>query len=76
MNKSEFSKRFGFCLAYYIDKRGMKKKHLAKEVGITSEHLSRLLKGQTDPSFFTVYRMADVLGVTVNDFVVEKTKQV
>lgn len=50
-----------------IISKGMKKKHVAKEVGITPNQLSNWLAMKSYPPLDKAYILADLLGVKVDD---------
>lgn len=41
---------------------------LAEAIGVTRQYVYRLEAGQNEPTFTLLCRLADALGVTLNDF--------
>ena len=48
---------------------GLSQAQLGKMCGITQQAINRIEKGITKPSFDTLIKLAEALGVTVNDLV-------
>jgi putative transcriptional regulator len=51
----------------YIKKSGLKKKFIAAELGVTPNQLSNWIKGRSFPQLEKAFRLADMLGCTVDD---------
>lgn len=50
--------------------RGMTLDQLSRAAGISASHLSRLERGQAEPSFTVAAALATQLGVSLNDLLV------
>ncbi|HET9016706.1 MAG TPA: helix-turn-helix transcriptional regulator, partial [Thermomicrobiaceae bacterium] len=61
--------RIGPAIRRLRQERGMTLDQLAVEAGISASHLSRLERSQTLPSFTVLAKIAEVLGVNVDEFV-------
>ena len=48
--------------------RGMKQQELADKIGINMQSLSKIERGVNYPTFDTLEKIMDVLGVTPNDY--------
>jgi transcriptional regulator with XRE-family HTH domain len=42
--------------------------HVAREVGVTREHVSQILSGKKEPSFPVAAKLAKGLGITLDEF--------
>ena len=60
--------RIGPAIRRLRRERGFTLDQLARAAGVSPSHLSRLERSQTLPSFSVLGRIADALGVSVNDF--------
>lgn len=60
---SDFPKR----LAALLDERGVTQLELAARVGVTRAAMSRYVSGDREPRFVTLMRIAEELGVHVED---------
>lgn len=56
-------------LALLLGTQRGRKSQIADQAGITDVHLSYLLSGRSDPSADVFIRLADALGVSLDDFV-------
>jgi transcriptional regulator with XRE-family HTH domain len=61
--------RFGAALARLRDDREWTDYRLAQEAGVGQIGLSRLIAGERDPQLSTLLRLADALGVTLDELV-------
>lgn len=60
--------RVPLYIGEWIARLGLKQKDVAKDAGIGESHLSNIkTEGRQDPSYSTLYRIADAMGVTVDD---------
>jgi DNA-binding XRE family transcriptional regulator len=50
-----------------LNQRGIKQQFIADKVGVHKATLTRIVKGKTDPSLQTAYRIAQVLGLKIED---------
>lgn len=53
----------------YRRNRGLSQAQLAKLCGVTQQAIQKIEKGTGKPSFDTLMKLAEALGVTVNDLV-------
>lgn len=60
---SDFAERLGALL----EERGMTQLELAARVGVTRAAMSRYVSGEREPRFVTLVRIAEELGVHVDD---------
>lgn len=59
---------FGERLKELREAAGLSQYALAKKSGVTGQAISKLEKGESEPSWLTVRKLARALGVTVSDF--------
>jgi transcriptional regulator with XRE-family HTH domain len=52
---------FGFALKALRQRAGLSQRELAERIGTTQSAIARLEKGETEPKFCTVERLADAL---------------
>ena len=50
-----------------IKEKGIKKKYLAKKLGITSQTMSNWLSGYSMPNLLMAKRLSEMLGVSIED---------
>lgn len=65
----------GKNIIYLCKKRGISRKELANQVGITEVSLSRYIYGTRNPKFQTVYNIADRLGTTIRELTEENIEE-
>lgn len=54
-------------IGYWIEERGYMKKFIAKQLGITPNQLSNWINGKSHPTIEKAFKLADLLGVKVDD---------
>jgi transcriptional regulator with XRE-family HTH domain len=54
-------------IGYWIEERGYMKKHIAKQLEITPNQLSNWISGKSHPTIEKAFKLADFLGVKVDD---------
>lgn len=64
-DETDFAER----LAILLDERGMTQLELAARVGVTRAAMSRYVSGDREPRFVTLVRIAEELGVHVEELV-------
>lgn len=52
---------------YWIEKRGYKKKWVAKQLGVSQSILSRWINGHSKPSLMSALMLAEILNCKVDD---------
>ena len=62
----------GAKLLQTIESRSIPRKDLAEEVGVSEMALSYYIRGVKQPSLETAKRIADYLGITVDDLLVKE----
>lgn len=53
--------------------KALKQDHVAREAGISQSTLSRIERGETEPSFTVVGHLIRILGCTYEDLAMERT---
>lgn len=53
----------------HLRRKGISQNELARNVGITSTAISKILNGYKDPSLAVTKRIADYFGCTIDDLV-------
>lgn len=62
-------KSFGDVLAEMIEERGYTQSRLARESGVSRQSINRIIAGEVkDPRLPLAFRLADVLGVPLDEF--------
>ncbi len=56
-------------LKMMLDKKGITQEQLAEAVGVSQPMISYFIRGYKDPSVAVLKRMADYLGVSMDDLV-------
>lgn len=60
----------GKSIQYILEKKGIKAYKMAKEVGISQGNIYDILNGKNkNPGVYTVKKIADYLGVTVDEII-------
>lgn len=60
--------RIPLFIGEWIARLGLKQKDVAEDAGIGESHLSNIkTEGRQDPSYSTLFRIADAMGITVDD---------
>lgn len=59
---------FAECLRWQLAQAGITQYQLAKRTGLTRQSISRLVRGDVEPSWDSVKRIARALGVPVGAF--------
>ncbi len=54
-------KFFALDIKANLDKKGMNQKELSELIGITKEHMSKVMNGKANLSFDTVEKIANIL---------------
>lgn len=67
MNEDEYIKRIGENIVFRRKELGIKQIDLAILVGIEDSSLRRIESGRTNPTFKTIYRIANALNCEVID---------
>jgi len=50
-----------------IEKKGYRKKYVAEQIGVSANQLSNWITGKNYPTVDKAFRLAEVLGVSVED---------
>lgn len=66
---AQWKRSFGRRLYRRIISQGLTQKELSEKSGLSIITISQYVNGRTTPSFQNVFRLAKVLGCTVNDLV-------
>ncbi|HHC6517201.1 TPA: helix-turn-helix domain-containing protein [Vibrio parahaemolyticus] len=70
MNKRDaVQAALGERVGYLRKKRGLKQSQLAERSGISSSRLCQIERGKANPSFMTLFSLADTLGCDVSTLV-------
>lgn len=69
MNESDIIKSFGKVLREFREERGITQEKLAHDVGSHFTHISRLENGHKQPTLVTIFKLAEVLKVNPEDFI-------
>ena len=59
-------------IGYWIDLRGYKRKHIAKELGVSQVVLSRWINNHSIPSLENAFKLARLLDCKVDDLFIYK----
>lgn len=59
-------------IAYWANKRGLKHKYLAKEVGVSTVTFSSWVNNKKQPDLEQSFHLARIFGITINDLVKEE----
>lgn len=70
MEESEIIKSFGRVLREIREERGITQERLANEIDSHFTHISRLENGHKQPTLTTLFRLADILKINPEDFIV------
>jgi Predicted transcriptional regulator with C-terminal CBS domains len=62
----------GSIIKHFRKEKGISQKGLAKLAGISNSYLSDIEVGRTNPSLKTLLKIAKVLEVDINTFVIEE----
>lgn len=62
-------KQLGRSIKYIRTKKQISQKKLCDRAGITIRHLLRIEKGEVDPSFTLVTKIARVLDISIDDLI-------
>lgn len=62
-------KNFGILLRKQMSKRDMRVGELAKNIGATSQSISRYLSGKVIPGIITLIKMSEALDCKIDDLV-------
>lgn len=54
-------------IGYWIEERGYMKKYIAKQLDVTPTQLSNWISGKSSPTIEKAFKLADLLGVKVDD---------
>lgn len=73
MIRDKFKKIVGKNLKYYRKKLGFTKYMLAKESGVKITTICDIEKGKYSSQFYTIYSLASVLGISLDDLVKNTT---
>lgn len=63
------NQRFAKVLKAQRLKKGMSQEFLAHHVGLHRTYISQLERGLKSPSLTTIYRICDILGMKVSEFI-------
>ena len=66
--KEHFQKKFGNHLKKVIKKHGVSSAELSRRTFIEESHMSRLIKGGTNPTFYTIAVVCDALDISIKEF--------
>jgi transcriptional regulator with XRE-family HTH domain len=66
--KKDIDPSFGRRLRYLRDQAGMTLSQVSQATGIAVSSVGRLERGEREPGWETVRKLADALGVTPSDF--------
>ncbi|NDI98728.1 helix-turn-helix transcriptional regulator [Flavobacterium sp. LaA7.5] len=71
MEKSELLKKVGKKVQELRNEKGMKQVDLAAKIqgDIDTTNISRIESGRTNPTIYTLYRIAEALEVTLTDLI-------
>ncbi|NDI98340.1 helix-turn-helix transcriptional regulator [Flavobacterium sp. LaA7.5] len=71
MEKSELLKKVGKRVQELRNEKGMKQVDLAAKIqgDIDTTNISRIESGRTNPTIYTLYRIAEALEVSLNDLI-------
>lgn len=58
---------FGAAVRVARERRGISQTCLAKAAGLPQKHVSRIERGEVNPTYHTIIRLADALGVPISD---------
>jgi transcriptional regulator with XRE-family HTH domain len=70
-DEAEIIKSFGKVLKGLREERGVTQEKLAFDIGSHSTHISRLENGHKQPTLTTIFRLAEVLEVGPEYFILE-----
>lgn len=54
-------------IGYWIEERGYMKKYIAKQLGVSQNQISNWISGKSNPTIEKAFKLADLLGVKVDD---------
>lgn len=67
-DKAHYQKKFGSHLKKVLKKHGVSAAELSRRVFMEESHMSRLIKGGTNPTFHTIITICKALDMTINEF--------
>lgn len=60
----------GKLIAKCLFDNGISQRQLAKAAGISAQHLSKIIIGQSEPQLKTIKKLSTALGIPFDDFIV------
>lgn len=78
LNKSLFIRFFGEKIQWTRQIKNIRQNQLAEDTGLHGKHISRIERGEQEPSHFTSYKLCRALRVSMDDIheeIEEKMKQ-
>lgn len=69
-NTNDWFKEVSMRIRYYIYRKGLYQNEFANRLGISKDVLNRYLNGKNIPSAYMLYRIAEVLDISLDDLVV------
>lgn len=71
MDKNEFNKSFGLFLKHKRTELGWSQNHLASELGNNPQNISRIERGELNPTLYWVNNLAKVFEQSLSELMAE-----
>lgn len=71
MDKNEFNKSFGLFVKNKRTQLGWSQNHLASELGNNPQNISRVERGEINPTLYWVNSLSQAYGLTISELIVE-----
>lgn len=66
--KAQYQKKLGNHLKKVLKRKGISPAELCKRTFIEQSHMSRLIKGGNNPTFYTIINICNALNISVEEF--------
>ncbi len=69
LSESEAKKKFGQKVREVRKKKGLSQEQVALEIGMDLTSINEIENGHRNPTFLTIYKIAQALGASMSDLV-------
>lgn len=67
MDKDDFLKRLGHNIKRLLESKGISQQKLAADCNFEKSNMSRIEAGNTNPTIYTLYKIAVAMGIDIQD---------